>query len=64
MYNHIVMKTPQLMTSWVGCRLPDTCNYLVKTLQRIRVKIKVACTSGPIFEKKYEALPHIFCVYD
>ena len=23
--------------------------------------IKVAYTSGPIFEKNYEAVPHIFC---
>ena len=23
--------------------------------------LKVAYTSGPIFEKNYEAVPHIFC---
>ena len=28
----------------------------------VYITFKVACTSGPLFEKnKYEAVPHIFC---
>ena len=38
----------------------ENADMYVMLKSKVEDRLKVACTSGPFFEKNYQAVPHIF----